>query len=169
MLFLCDAAIEYALTQCVARPDYRVLVATTVSHFRDIKNNLNHNRHFMISYQAAERIIQSDNSVQVEFPNGSKFVLRGLTDAENLGRGRGRGRRVNLLVVDEELDNFNMLQRLESLYYPYVPPQRGQRASIAIDDWAGVFTNNEANNLDNSHHGIDAELSLEEFNKIIGK
>lgn len=165
MLFLCDAAIEYALTQCVARPDYRVLVATTVSHFRDIKNNLNHNRHFIISYQAAERIIQDDNSVQAEFPNGSKFVLYGLTDAENLGRGR----RVNLLVVDEELDNFNMLQRLESLYYPYVP-QRGQRASIAIDDWAGeLFTNDEANNLDNSHHGIDAELSLEEFNKIIGK
>lgn len=93
MIFYSQKAIEYAVTRCVEKPKYRVLVSIPISHLKELKRFIKKTKY---KQDIGYRIEETRDCLTVRFENGS--VLYTVSTAEHT-----KGRPVHLAILDDNL------------------------------------------------------------------
>lgn len=93
MIFYSQKAIEYAVTRCVEKPKYRVLVSIPISRLKELKRFIKKTKY---KQEVGYRIEETRDCLTVRFTNGS--ALYTISTAEHT-----KGRPVHLAVIDDNL------------------------------------------------------------------
>lgn len=93
MIFYSQKAIEYAVTRCVEKPKYRVLVSIPLSRLKELKRFIKRTKY---KQDIGYRITETSDCLTVHFENGS--ALYTVSTAEHT-----KGRPVHLAILDDNL------------------------------------------------------------------
>ena len=93
MIFYSQKAIEYAVTRCVEKPKYRVLVSIPISRLKELKRFIKKTKY---KQDIGYRIEETRDCLTVRFENGS--VIYTVSTAEHT-----KGRPVHLAILDDNL------------------------------------------------------------------
>lgn len=93
MIFYSQKAVEYAVTRCMEKPKYKVLVSIPLSRLKELKRFIKKTKY---KQDIGYRITETSDCLTVRFENGS--VIYTVSTAEHT-----KGRPVHLAILDDNL------------------------------------------------------------------